>query len=68
MALPSLRGASRFLHAYYVGHALLIASYWPLRTLLAEPAAVAGPNARLFNYEQQAAAMMVMAFALKARA
>lgn len=43
-------GWARFLHAYYFGNALLLASYVPLRLLMADPAAVEGVNARLFGY------------------
>ena len=69
MARSRLRLAAlkRFAHAYYVGNALVVASYWPLRRLMAEAGATEGPHARLFTYERQAALMMAASFAMKAR-
>ena len=49
-------GVRRFLHAYYVCSAAIVASYVPLRRLMSEPAAVEGVNARLFGYVRARAA------------
>ena len=49
-------GVRRFAHAYYVCNVLMLASYVPLRRLMAEPAAVEGVNARLFGYVRAGAA------------
>ena len=49
-ALKVQGGFGRFAHAYYVCNLLMLASYLPLRRLMAEPAAVQGINARLFVY------------------
>jgi hypothetical protein len=46
-------GLRRFAHAHYVCNALVVASYVPLRRLMADPAAVEGVNARLFGYVRQ---------------
>jgi hypothetical protein len=45
-----LLGGARFANAYYLGNLLVLASYFPLRVALAEPAAVTGVHAKLLNY------------------
>ncbi len=45
-----LLGGARFANAYYLGNLLVLASYFPLRAALAEPAAVTGVHAKLLNY------------------
>ena len=68
MRLPSWPAdAWRFLHAYYVAHALLFASYSPLKALLADAAAVEGPHAKLGSYEQQVVYLLPLVILHKAR-
>ena len=54
-------GLRRFAHAHYVCNVLALASYVPLRRLMADPAAVEGVNARLFGYVRASGALAAAA-------
>ncbi len=49
-----MRLPARFLHSYYVGNLLVIASYALLRRHLADAAATEGPHAKLATYVRAA--------------